>query len=369
MVRKKRKMSKKRLWLYIGSAIILFVVGQIVIDQFREGEKHIRQDIRRAVKDNFPREAAEVAGSFGLRHLESELETIFSEGGDRNSVVLVHGLDDPGKTWMNLIPVLNQSGYGIWVLQYPNDQPIVDSARFFTVELKKMKNHGIDKIAIVGHSMGGLVTREMLTNPEIHYSLQAQEDRVPRVIALIMVGTPNHGSEFARFRIFSEIRDQWMQISRGEWHLLRIILDGAGEAKIDLLPGSAFLNTLNTRPHPQGVRLFSIAGTVSPLNKNDIDNIITSFTEKTQAGRENELVRLRRFFSDMVDGMGDGLVTVSSTQLEGIPHQTVSGTHVSMLRNISKEDKRVPPAIPLIMEVLGMAFEEGAEPRFTSSGT
>ena len=26
--------------------------------------------------------------------------------------------------------------------------------------------------------------------------------------------------------------------------------DGAGEAKIDLLPGSHFLTELNTRPHP-----------------------------------------------------------------------------------------------------------------------
>ena len=48
--------------------------------------------------------------------------------------------------------------------------------------------------------MGGLVSREMLTRPEIEYNASAKNRRVPEVVALIMVGTPNHGSQLARLQ-------------------------------------------------------------------------------------------------------------------------------------------------------------------------
>ena len=43
---------------------------------------------------------------------------------------------------------------------------------------------------------------------------------------------------------------------------------------------------------------------------------------------------------------------LESTRLDGIDHRTVHGTHLSMIRNISKESSRIPPAVPLIIEYL-----------------
>jgi len=88
--------------------------------------------------------------------------------------------------------------------------------------------------------MGGLVSREMLTNPEIGYDRSAKDALVPQVAALIMVGTPNHGSQLARLRVFTEMRDQLSRLTSGQASWLAGILDGAGDAKIDLLPGSRF---------------------------------------------------------------------------------------------------------------------------------
>ena len=48
-------------------------------------------------------------------------------------------------------------------------------------------------------------------------------------------------------------------------------------------------------------------------------------------------------------GLGDGLVTVESTQLEGVPHLTVDGTHMTMIRNITGDSQRIPPAVPIIV--------------------
>jgi hypothetical protein len=51
-------------------------------------------------------------------------------------------------------------------------------------------------------------------------------------------------------------------------------------------------------------------------------------------------------------GLGDGLVTVESTRLAGVPHRTVDGTHLSMIRNITSDSRRIPPAVPIIVERL-----------------
>lgn len=54
----------------------------------------------------------------------------------------------------------------------------------------------------------------------------------------------------------------------------------------------------------------------------------------------------------MTHGLGDGLVTVDSTRLEGVPHQTVDGNHLSVIRNVMANSQRVPPAVPLIVDHL-----------------
>jgi hypothetical protein len=228
----------------------------------------------------------------------------------------------------------------------------VESAQLFFQELKELKQLGIDRISIVTHSMGGLVSREMLTSPKLKYSTSATNGLVPAVEALIMVGTPNHGSELARFRVFTEMRDHLVRLKKGEANWLGVILDGAGEAKIDLLPGSRFLTELNARPHPEGVDMLIIAGITSPWNESDINRWVGNVREKVSADQQQWVDGLGENMIAMTHGLGDGLVTVESTRLEGVPHRTVEGTHLSMIRNVTKSSHRIPPAVPIIVHHL-----------------
>lgn len=237
-------------------------------------------------------------------------------------------------------------------MDYPNDQPVVESARLFFEALKGFKERGIDRIAIVGHSMGGLVSREMLTNPQLNYGEPASSNLVPEVTTLIMVGTPNHGSQMARFRVFSEMRDLMARLTSGKTNWLGGILDGAGEAKIDLLPGSLFLTELNARPHPENVELFIIAGITSPWSEVDINRWVGELRQKLPDGRQNWADEFGDNMISMTHGLGDGLVTVESTRLEGVPHTTVDGTHLSMIRNLTMSSRRIPPAVPIIVDRL-----------------
>lgn len=357
MKEKQVKPKKKRPWLFFTiSAILLLMTLVLSVELPREKEKKLRREFREAVKSQFPKQAAQVAQSFGLKKIVADTDQLSGTGPYGRTVVLIHGLDDPGKVWMNLAPALARKNYNVWNMQYPNDQPIRDSALFLFSELRKLKQKGVDRIAIVGHSMGGLVSREMLTNPEISYPASVAGNEIPRVLALVMVGTPNQGSELARFRVFGEIRDQWVHMTAGSGHWLRGILDGVGEAKIDLLPGSLFLKTLNARPHPEGVKMLIIAGVASPWGRDEIENFVTTVQDKIPDSGQKNLREVETFLNSMTDGLGDGLVTVDSTRLNGVAHKTVRGTHLSMIRNITEGSRRLPPAVPIIVDYLEQVY-------------
>ena len=347
------KKNKKRFWPWIiGAIILLFGLWQFFSNTYREEEKELRTQIRNTVKEIFPEKAAEYSQTFGLFLFKADKELLREEILGRKTVVLIHGLDDPGKVWQNLAPELAKDDYNVLLMEYPNDQPVVESSQLFFEELQELKEFGIDRISIVAHSMGGLVSREMLTSPKFEYYNSVNESLVPQVARFIMVGTPNHGSQMARFRWFGEVRDHLARLSKGEINWQGTIFDGAGEAKIDLLPESSFLTELNSRPHPEDIDILIIAGISSPWQENDIKRVVGDIRLKVPEDQHELVDDVGEYMIEMTRGLGDGLVTVESARLEGIPLRTVEGTHLSMIRNITSSSRRIPPAVPIIIENL-----------------
>ncbi|MGB6970600.1 MAG: alpha/beta fold hydrolase [Desulfobulbales bacterium] len=353
------KKNKKRLWPWIiGSVLLLLGVWQFFANTYKEEEKELRTQIRKTVKEMFPEKAAQFSRKFGLFLFESDRELPREEILARKTVVLIHGLDDPGKVWQNLAPELAKDGYNVLLMEYPNDQPVVESSQLFFEELQELKEFGIDRIAIVAHSMGGLVSREMLTSPEFEYYRSVNENLVPEVARFIMVGTPNHGSQMARFRLFGEVRDHIARLSKDETTWQGAIFDGAGEAKIDLLPESRFLTELNSRSHPD-MDMLIIAGITSPWQEDDINGMVDDVRKAVPEDQQELVNDIGEYLIEMTHGLGDGLVTVESTRLQGVPHRTVEGTHLSMIRNVTTSSIRVPPAVPIIIEHLGKGDNQG----------
>jgi pimeloyl-ACP methyl ester carboxylesterase len=347
------KKNKKRFWPWvIGSILLLFGLWQFFSNTYREEEKELRTQIRKTVKEMFPVKAAEYSQTFGLFLFKADRELLREEILGRKTVVLIHGLDDPGKVWKNLAPELAKEDYNVLLMEYPNDQPVVESSQLFFEELQELKEFGVDRISIVAHSMGGLVSREMLTSPKFEYYNSVNESLVPQVARFIMVGTPNHGSQMARFRWFGEVRDHLARLSKGEINWQGAIFDGAGEAKIDLLPESSFLTELNSRPHPEDIDMLIIAGISSPWQENDIKRVVGDIRLKVPEDQHELVDDIGEYMIEMTHGLGDGLVTVESARLEGIPFRTVEGTHLSMIRNITTSSRRIPTAVPIIIEYL-----------------
>lgn len=342
--------KKRNLWLTaILILAVLFVGLQVIRDIFREEERRVRSDVRNAIKDAYPEEVKRLKAAYGLEPFESSAPSV-PHAAPKATVVLIHGLDDPGKVWMNLAPALVKDGFSVLVFTYPNDQPVTESAVFFQQSLASRKLP--ERITIVAHSMGGLVSREMLTHPELAYADKVKRGELPRVRRLIMVGTPNHGSELARFRGFAEVRDLFSLMLKGEYHWLQGIVDGTGEAGIELLPGSEFLTALNSRPHPEDVHMMVIAGVMSDWQVNDIETLGRELDKKRHSEANSAITVMDRMLTSMTRQIGDGLVSVDAARLPGVPLKIVPGTHLSMIRNITISSKRIPPAVPMIVEEL-----------------
>lgn len=306
---------------------------------------------QRWLHDHWPELYASAASEYGWHEFRDGRWQPLPAALPSRVAVLVHGLDEPGKLWMNLAPALVAGGWTVCDFRYPNDQPVRASAAFFGEALGDLRRNGAAEVILVAHSMGGLVSREWLTSPELDYAGKLRAGTAPRALHLIMIGTPNHGSSLARARFAVEIRDQWLRLVRGDAHLLGGLVDGTGEAAADLLPDSVFLRELNARPHPAGVGMTIIAGIASPISRDELDRALAERATAPPADAKTSTAEIRSCLEGLVDGIGDGAVPLASARLDGVPDiVTVAGTHLSMIRNVTAGSDRVPPSVPLVLD-------------------
>jgi hypothetical protein len=87
-----------------------------------------------------------------------------------------------------------------------------------------------------------------------------------------------------------------------------------------------------------------IAGVTSPWKESDIKRWVRDARQKVPEDSQKWVDMLGENMIAMTDGLGDGLVTVESTRLEGVSHRTVDGNHLSMIRNVNTGSRRIPPA-------------------------
>ncbi|MCK4873074.1 MAG: hypothetical protein KAS72_10145 [Phycisphaerales bacterium] len=323
--------------------------------KLRRRSRNVRKYIRELITARFPEAAAAYAEQYGtVVHLTGDARAPVSKDSvSPDMIVLVHGMDDPGKVWRSLIPPLVKEGFAVCEFGYPDDQPIADSTALFISQLTEMRSLGVSSITLVAHSMGALVCREALTNQAYYDGKTAGLDTLPSVNRLIMVAPPNQGSQLARFRFAAEIRDQMVHGLSGDGVLFGSIFDGAGEAKFDLLPHSDFLTTLNARSMPTDLPITIIAGDVSPVTVGRIEPLIHVLREAAPDDLAESISELDRALRGLAQEFGDGVVTLESTRLDGVDdYVIVPGNHITMIRNVRSGNERIPPAVPIILDRL-----------------
>ncbi|NMG83780.1 MAG: hypothetical protein GIS02_06220 [Methanosarcinales archaeon] len=244
-------------------------------------------------------------------------------------VLLVHGYYSNHEMWVDMKAFLKNNGYedeDIFTIDLaPGPAPANGDIRVYAKRLSQEIDYiradhdgeyEIDKVDLVTHSMGGLVSR--------WYTTHGYHNNVRR---LIMIGTPNHGSELlcGPHAIF-----------------LFPILGTAGR---QMTPHSPFLNTLNY-------------GAWWKLWGND--KINQNIQHEVIAGTDDWGFTTWIFLWDD----NDGVVRVESARLDGETLQTVPYDHLkechenevfekvlAILRGgsgLGQHAQQTPPAAPLV---------------------
>jgi len=100
-------------------------------------------------------------------------------------ILLLHGMLRSSKCMSTVAAAAQQAGYETFQFNYPSTQiAIPEAAEYLNKSIESLE--GIEELSIVGHSMGGLVTRAYFAK---HHD--------PRIKRVVMLGTPNQGAELA----------------------------------------------------------------------------------------------------------------------------------------------------------------------------
>lgn len=109
---------------------------------------------------------------------------------NKETVILLHGITRSSLDMLVLKNRLNNEGYDCINIKYPStDHPIDELSGMIHQRLANNEKYTkADKVHFVGHSMGGLVTRHIMA-----------QNRPENLGSVVMMGTPNKGSEMADF--------------------------------------------------------------------------------------------------------------------------------------------------------------------------
>jgi pimeloyl-ACP methyl ester carboxylesterase len=303
-----------------------------------EAERELRVRVKAHLEAMFPEAMTPPPGVFGWRYHQSPNDA-------RLSVVLVHGLDEPGDIWEDVVAAFAEQPVEVIELRYPNDQAIDASADFLAEEWADLSSER--EVIFIAHSMGGLVVRDFVTR---HYAPNGERllQTGPSVRAAWLVATPNHGSKWARLRVWLELRDHFTSSVDQEYALFSALRDGTGAAKVDLRPGSAFLRELNERDWPDAIDLKLIAGAY--LDREQVNEGLEALVER--APDEDLAASFASWGADIQEATGDGVVTVESVALEGFPPPIVlTASHRGLIRT-SPIETGTPPALPILLDWL-----------------
>jgi len=252
--------------------------------------------------DELDPERREILGLFKPQEFEGKARLARLQPYDPRKipVVFIHGLGNSPATWAPLIEFLRgdsaiREKYQIWFYSYPSGLPYPLAAAYLREQLAEIRRlyPGMRDIVVVGHSMGGMISRLLITDsrddlwslyfdkPPAEISFSEKTRRmlgamllfkpVPNISRVIFVSASHRGSDKAvdfwgrlgASIVGSPVADKAVYAeaiaqARPE---VRLYSRNRLPNSIDLLsPDSLFLETINALPTKPGVPYHSVIG-------------------------------------------------------------------------------------------------------------
>lgn len=135
---------------------------------------------------------------------------------DQPLVLFAHGLCLHERGWHRPLHLafaneLRKQGYAVGYLRYNSGLPIAENARLYAELLEQV---AAERIVLVGHSMGGLISRSAL-----HQAIDEGHRWPERVTHLATLGSPHHGADAERIGNYS---NRLLTVSRWSAPLTRL---------------------------------------------------------------------------------------------------------------------------------------------------
>jgi pimeloyl-ACP methyl ester carboxylesterase len=249
-------------------------------------------------------------------------------------VLFVHGLQSTPVTWVPMLnrfwtdPVVRRN-YQVWVFNYPSGYPVLYSALLLRRQLNALDKAFPDHrpIVLVGHSMGGILSRLMITDSGgdklwryFFAKSPAQTNLSPESKALvrealifkpqrdvarvIFISTPHRGSVIAQGpigRIASSLIHKPLEFVRLSPEIMQasVVQADPGVMKLNRLPNSidtlspndAFVKIMNRLPLAKGVPYHSIIGDRGRGNTpNSSDGVVPYWSSHVGGAKSEKIV-------------------------------------------------------------------------------
>jgi len=215
-------------------------------------------------------------------------------------VLFVHGLKDSPATWVPMLNALRgdaeiRKHYQFWFFSYPSGYPYPYSAEILRKQLDAIgaQYPGHRKIVLIGHSMGGMISRLMVTDSgdklwlkifgkppaQTHLSPQAREMLAGALVfrhredvgRVIFISAPHRGSDLASTwlarigaslvatpRTLAQIGQDALKVST--FQADDLVLKRIPNSVDTLAPNNRFVKEINTIPITPGIPYHSIMG-------------------------------------------------------------------------------------------------------------